>query len=170
MSSTVKGRRTVEVGTLELKWTWDAAESFEASAREYLLEKKAIREGQLVGAFDIANRFIDADMKLRIMALEFATGLKRDEIIVKIEEEDLTKLELNKAIMESLALAEHPSLVASLKTSWQRSEELAAIKAKAEATHDLDQARKDLEALARRIGVLGSSTSNSGSIPAKPKP
>lgn len=169
MSNTAKGRRTVEVGTLKLKWTWEAAENFEAAAREYLLGIKAIREGQIIGAFDIANRFIDADMKLRIMALEFATGLKRDEIIAKIEEEDLTKLELNKAIMESLALAEHPSLVASLKANWQRSEGLAAIKAKAEETHDLDQARKDLEALARRLGVLDSSTSSSASAPAKPK-
>ncbi len=169
MGSTTKGRRVVEVGTLSLKWTWTAAENFEVAARKYLTDQGALKEGQLIGAFDIANRFIDADMKLRIMALEAATGLKRDEIIAKIEEEDLTKLEINKAIMESLALAESPSLVASLKANWQRSEELAAIKAKAEETHDLDQARKDLEALARRLGVLDSPILKSGSVPTKPK-
>ena len=163
-----KGLRTVKLGSLDLKWRFEAAESFEAEAREYLISLKALKEGRIPGAFEILHTFVDHDAKIRIMALEHASGLGRDELVAKIDEEGLPKIDINRALLESLALAESPSLVASLLERWTTSDELQETVRKAETLELIEAAMKDLEKRAKKLGAPGLPTSSLGSGPTKP--
>lgn len=166
--SKTKGLRTVKLGSIDLKWGILAAEGFEEEAREYLRGQKVLGTGRLPGAFEILSTFVDADVKIRLMALEYSSGLSRDDLVSKIDEEGLTTIEINRALLESLALAENPSILASMKERWATFDELQEAKMKAETLEIIQDTMKDLERRAKRLGVPGSPTLSSGFGPTKP--
>lgn len=163
-----KGLRTVKLGSIDLKWGILASEGFEEEAREYLRGQKVLVGGRLPGAFEILSTFVDSDVKIRIMALEHSSGLSRDELVSKIDEEGLTTIEINRALLESLALAENPSILASMQERWTTFDELQKAKLKAETLEIIQETMKDLERRAKKLGALGSPSSSSASAQTKP--
>lgn len=166
--SKAKGLRTVKLGSIDLKWGILASEGFEEEAREYLREQKSLTGGRLPGAFEILSTFVDHDVRIRLMALEYSSGLSRDDLISKIDDEGLTMIEINRALLESLALAENPSILVSMKEKWTTFEELQEAKLKAETLEIIQDAMKDLERRAKKLGAPGSPTLRLGSGPTKP--
>ena len=169
--SKAKGLRsiTVKMGEpIELKWTLPRIEKFEAEGNKWLHEAGIIPANRYMAAQLILANHITLAPIYRL-AIEAATGLEGDEVNAALEKYDGSRLDLSRDILESYSLAEDPSHAASMRKSWDTSDELRALEREAETVAQIEETMKKLEAKVRILsGDLGSPTLSLGSGQTKP--
>jgi hypothetical protein len=154
-SNPEKGQRTVSIDfggkQRTLKFGHEAIGNFEAEANDILRSQKAIESGNMVFAEGIMTNWI-GNAKIFSMALRY--GLiddMPDNIGAAIDsfiENGGSKLELTRAIITAYRYATNPSTVASLKRSWQISDERQTFLTEAEnqAMDSMETAIQDAKA------------------------
>jgi len=168
MATKAKGLRTVKVGSLEMKWTFARTEEFETKSRAYLVEKGVIEGNNLAPAGTVLSFWAEKDMRIYSLALEAATGMDIADISEIIDEDELSRTDLTKGLIESFWMAEDPSRVSFFRESWKNSSEMQEMIAKADTVEQIQKAVDTLKKKLVKLGVPGSPTSRSDSGPTKP--
>ncbi|MCK9571466.1 hypothetical protein M0R72_21130 [Candidatus Pacearchaeota archaeon] len=145
-SNPEKGLRTVSIEfggkTRTLKFTHSAIGDFENAANSILRNSQIIESGKMIFADGIMEGWLG---NARIFSLSLMYGLKHestkdDPITIEIVDAAIdsyieaggSKLDLTRAIITAYRYATNPSSVASLKRSWQISDDRMKFNTQAE--------------------------------------
>ncbi|MDD5048778.1 MAG: hypothetical protein PHH09_07580 [Methanoregulaceae archaeon] len=164
-----KGLRTITVKMgepSELSWPFMRVERFEAAANEWLASQ-GIGKKYLPAQLILAQYITLAPISR--LAIEAATGLQGDEVDEALAKYEGSRLDLTRDILESYSLMEDPSHAASMRKSWDTSDEMRKMEREAGTLEEIEKAMKVLEKKAKALtGALGSPTLRLGSGPTKP--
>lgn len=167
--SKAKGLRTITVKMgepVELSWPFMRVERFEAAANEWLASQ-GISKKYLPAQLILAQYITLAPISR--LAIEAATGLQGDEVDEALAKYEGSRLDLTRDLLESYSLMEDPSHAASMRKSWDTSDELRALEREAETVAQIEETMKRLEKKLKALsGGPGSHTSSLGSPPTKP--